>query len=319
MTLFKNLRYVHLLFLIVLTSYHFQNKRIAPTTAHQIVDTLLVKSDLKTITQTSESRNYKNLKALNSVASFIQTEFAKVCDSVAFQEYKVDGEIYKNVLGAINTSKKERIIIGAHYDVYGEQEGADDNASGVAGLLALARLLSKENLKYRIDFVAYTLEEPPFFRTEQMGSYVHANYVFRNKIPVKGMICLEMIGYYNEKPDTQKYPIPAMSTIYGTKADFITVVQNEESGDFGTQLENSMKAQRLIPTKSFKGYSLVRGVDFSDHLNYWNLGYPAVMITNTSFYRNSNYHTEKDVLATLDIQKMTAVIQQLYVGIKELQ
>ncbi len=185
-------------------------------------------------------------------------------------------------------------------------------------MLELARLLSKENLKYRIDFVAYTLEEPPFFRTEQMGSYIHSNYLFDNQIPIKGMICLEMIGYYNEAADSQKYPIPAMSTVYGTRANFITVVQNENRGDFGSQIETLMKAQTLIPTKSFKGSALVRGVDFSDHLNYWNLNYPAVMITNTSFYRNAYYHTSKDVLSTIDIQKMSAVIQQLYTTIKTL-
>lgn len=294
-----------------------QNKNRTQQTA--VVDTLRIKNDLNTITQTTESRNYKNIKTLNYIANFIETEFSKVCDSVSLQEYKVENETYKNVIGSLNTDKKGRIIIGAHYDVYGEQEGADDNASGVCGLLELARLLSKENLDYRIDFVAYTLEEPPFFRTEQMGSYVHANYLFDNKIPIKGMICLEMIGYYNEEVDSQNYPIPAMKAIYGTKANFITVVQNDESGNFGTQIEDLMKAQELIPTKSFKGSALVRGVDFSDHLNYWNLNYPAVMITNTSFYRNANYHTSKDVLNTIDIQKMSAVIQQLYVSIKELK
>lgn len=294
-----------------------QDKNRTQQTA--VVDTLRIKNDLNTITQTTESRNYKNIKTLNYIANFIETEFSKVCDSVSLQEYKVENETYKNVIGSLNTDKKGRIIIGAHYDVYGEQEGADDNASGVCGLLELARLLSKENLDYRIDFVAYTLEEPPFFRTEQMGSYVHANYLFDNKIPIKGMICLEMIGYYNEEVDSQQYPIPAMKAIYGTKANFITVVQNDESGNFGTQIEDLMKAQELIPTKSFKGSALVRGVDFSDHLNYWNLNYSAVMITNTSFYRNANYHTSKDVLGSINIQKMSAVIQQLYVSIKELK
>ncbi|WP_244543132.1 M28 family peptidase [Cellulophaga fucicola] len=208
--------------------------------------------------------------------------------------------------------------MGAHYDVYGDQEGADDNASGVAGLLELARLLAKEKLDYRIDFVAYTLEEPPFFRTEKMGSYVHANYLKENSITVKGMICLEMIGYYKDEANTQTCPIKEMSAIYGNRANFITVVQNEKSGNFGSKIENLMKKQKLIPTVSFKGSSLVTGVDFSDHLNYWNLNYPAVMITNTSFYRNKNYHTNKDSLETLNINKMSAVIQQLYITIKEL-
>ncbi len=202
--------------------------------------------------------------------------------------------------------------------MFGDSEGADDNASGVAGLLELARLLSKEKLKYRIDFVAYTLEEPPFFRTKQMGSYIHANYLFQHKIPVKGMICLETIGYYNDQPDSQEYPIKGMSLIYGNTGDFITVVQNENSGEFGSELENLMQEQNLISTKAFKGTSALPGVDFSDHLNYWNFDFKAVMITNTAFYRNKNYHKKSDLLETIDLKKMSLVIEELYLAIKEI-
>ena len=123
----------------------------------------------------------------------------------------------KNIICSINTDKKERIVIGAHYDVCGDQDGADDNASGVAGLLELARLLKHEKLNYRIDFVAYTLEEPPFFGTENMGSSIHAKYISDNKISLKGMISLEMIGYFNDKPHSQKYPLSFLKWFYGNK------------------------------------------------------------------------------------------------------
>ena len=126
-----------------------------------------IQKDLSTITKTKKSRNYQHVKTLNSVANYIKTELNKVCDSVGYQTYIVNNTEYKNVIGSIGLKNKERIVIGAHYDVCGTSEGADDNASGVAGLLELARLLSKEKLQYRIDFVAYTLEEPPFFRTEK--------------------------------------------------------------------------------------------------------------------------------------------------------
>jgi len=206
----------------------------------------------------------------------------------------------------------KRIIIGAHYDVFGDSEGADDNASGVVGLLQLARLLSKEKLKYRIDFVAYTLEEPPFFRTTNMGSFIHSKYLYDNNINIEGMICLESIGYFNEKPNSQRYPIGEMSAIYGTKGHFITVVQNEKRGKFSSKIGNLMIKKNLIETKLFTGSSLLPGVDFSDHLNYWNFNFDAVMVTNTAFYRNKNYHTEKDVLKTLNIKKMNQVIKQIY-------
>lgn len=271
------------------------------------------------IINTDKPRNYKNIKALNSVAEYIKTELKKVCDSVAYQNFTVDEKVYKNVIGSIGIENKERIIIGAHYDVFGNSDGADDNASGVVGLLELARLLAKEKLNYRIDFVAYTLEEPPFFRTEQMGSFIHANYLLKNKIPVKGMICLESIGYYNEKANSQKFPIKEMEKTFGNKGDFITVVQNEKNEAFSNQVDRLMKREEEIKTQSFKGNSQIPGVDFSDHLNYWKFNFEAVMITNTAFYRNKNYHTSNDTLETLDVKKMRLVIQQLYKTIKQIE
>ncbi len=308
-----------LLYILFLVAPLCINSQTNSVDSIKSVNKTRIKNDLLTITQAPKSRNYQNIETLNEVANYINTELVKVCDTATFQPFSVNGNTYKNVIGSIGIQHKERIIIGAHYDVCGNQQGADDNASGVAGLLELARLLSKEKLNYRIDFVAYTLEEPPFFRTQQMGSFIHANYLHVNNIPVKGMICLEMIGYYNDKKGSQNYPIPEMILKYGDIANFITVVQNEQSGEFGNQMELLMKKQSLIKTIAFKGSHLVNGIDFSDHLNYWNFGYPAVMLTNTSFYRNKNYHTKNDTIETLDFNKMSAVIEQLYVTIKQLK
>ncbi|MFI0429476.1 M28 family peptidase [Mariniflexile sp. HMF6888] len=310
----KNL--FHTLFLIVSI---YANSQTKPIDSLKFINQNRIKEDLVKITQTQESRNYQNIKTLNAVADYIKSELTKACDSVTFQPYLVNGKTYKNVIGSIGVEHKERIIIGAHYDVCGNQQGADDNASGIVGLLELARLLSKEKLNYRIDFVAYTLEEPPFFRTKQMGSYVHASYLHKNNISVRGMICLEMIGFYSNQKDSQRYPLPEMHLKYGDIADFITVVQSEKSGEFGKQIELLMKKQNTIKTISFEGSSLVTGVDFSDHLNYWFFNYPAVMITNTAFYRNKNYHTKNDTIETLNINKMSAVIEQLYLTIKQLK
>ncbi len=306
-----------LLLILLVTSASCSFSQNMPIGQLNHVDTTRVKNDLFEIVNLEKSRNYKNIEMLNKVARYIKSEFEKVCDSVAYQKYNVDNNEYKNVIASIGMKNKERIIIGAHYDVFGNQDGADDNASGVAGLLELARLLSEEKLAYRIDFVAYTLEEPPFFRTKEMGSYVHAKYLYDNQIPIKGMICLETIGYFNEKSNSQAYPIKGMGLVYGNKGDFITVVQCNKNQPFSDTVKNLMKQQNLIKTKSFKGSSKLSGVDFSDHMNYWKFDYNAVMITNTAFYRNKNYHTDKDKLETLDIQKMSLVIEQLYMTIKQ--
>lgn len=311
----KLLKYLYfnyfILFWLTISSA-MDNRRIL-----MYADTSRIIQDLKRITQTENPRNCLHPEVLNEIAKYIYDEFSKCCDSVTFQCYSVNGIEYKNVIGSICTEKKERIIIGAHYDVYGEFEGADDNASGVAGLLELARLLSKEDLQYRIDFVAYTLEEPPFFRTKNMGSYIHAKSLFDGNIPVIGMICLEMIGYYSDAENSQSYPLPFLNLFYGNKGDYILIVQKWWNGDFGDYFIDKMKGINLIETKSFTGPTIIPGLDFSDHLNYWKFGYSAVMITNTAFYRNKNYHKASDIIETLDIKRMGLVVEQIYLSLKK--
>ena len=274
-------------------------------------DTSRLTKDLHALTKTEKSRNYLNPDILDSVASYIYSELAKVCDTVCFQTYLVDNKEYRNVIGSIRSECKQRIIIGAHYDVCEEQEGADDNASGVAGILELARLLSKEKPAHRIDLVAFTLEEPPYFRTEKMGSYVHAKSLYDQNIDVKGMICLEMIGYFNDSVNSQQYPLGILRWFYGSKGDFITVVQKFNNGKFGKSVKELMTSQTLLPTKSFTGPQTLSGIDFSDHRNYWKFGYSAVMITNTAFYRNPHYHKNTDTMESLDLIRMSKVIDEV--------
>src|SRR6218665_4055861 len=148
-------------------------------------DTIRIQQLLTEITKTPKPRNYQNLDQLNKTANLIKNEF---------QKYKVNGITYKNVVGAINPRGKSTLVIGAHYDVCGNQEGADDNGSGIVGLLELARLFDTVSMDKRLEFVAYTLEEPPYFRTENMGSYIHAKNLFDEKREVEGMIVLEMMA-----------------------------------------------------------------------------------------------------------------------------
>ena len=289
-------------------------------TNHKLIaDTLQIKQDLDSIIKTDSFRTYQNINILNKVADYIKRQFQLVSDSVVEQKYNFRDTKYKNIICSINTDKKERVIIGAHYDVCGDQDGADDNASGVAGLLELARIMKDTKLDYRIDFVAYSLEEPPFFRSDFMGSHIHSKYLYDNKIPVKGMISLEMIGYFDDKPNSQDYPLGFLSWFYGDKADYIMVAQKYWNGRFSNDIKYLMKKNNLIPTKSFKAPRFVPGIDFSDHLNYWDYGYSAVMITNTSFYRNNNYHKKSDKLETLDLKRLALTIDELYFTLKQLK
>ena len=275
-------------------------------------DTTRIKRDLERIVNTEKPRNFANVEVMNEVADYIKQEFDKSSSQVWEQQFEVNSVTYKNIICSFGPVDAERIIVGAHYDVAGEQPGADDNGSGVAGLLELSRLLKMDELKYRIDLVAFALEEPPFFRTRQMGSYIHAKYLHDNKIPVKGMICLEMIGFFSDKQDSQQYPIFFLKWLYGKYGDFITVVQKVFIGDFAQEITRQLKRNAKIKTELFRGPRLLPGVDFSDHLNYWDFGYSAVMITDTAFYRNPNYHLTSDTIETLDIPKIAQVIDTVH-------
>ena len=182
----------------------------------------------------------------------------------------------------------------------------------MVGLLELARLLKGQPLKYRIELVAYSLEEPPYFRTEDMGSYVHATSLVENNVNVYGMVCLEMIGYFDDRANTQDYPLKILSLFYGNKGDYITLVNKFGKGKFASRFTGKFKRLRKIKTKQLTAPPKLEGIDFSDHRNYWKYGISAVMITDTAFYRNKNYHQRTDTIETLDLERMSQVIDSVY-------
>jgi len=265
---------------------------------------------VKALTSTPRARNFYNVASLDSAAAYIKTQFEQYGYSPQEQVYQVDGNDYRNIHVLIGPENTKRVVIGAHYDVCGEQAGADDNASAVAGLLELARIakLNEKTLKNRLEFVAYTLEEPPNFRTMNMGSYVHATSIFDSSVKVEVMICLEMIGYFsNEK--IQRYPVSILKLFFPKKGDFIAVVGNYSSNRYIRKIKCAIKNYSSVHCRSIAAPSFMTGIDFSDHRNYWGYGYKAVMITNTAFYRNKNYHTNGDTIYTLDFDRMTEVVK----------
>lgn len=299
MTIFKNI----VVFIIMVTSTCGVNASS---------DTTIIKNHLLALTQTNQFRTYNNTNQLNETASFIQSVLGQYADSVAIQTFTADGREYKNVIASFGTKHAKRIIIGAHYDVCEQQQGADDNASGVTGLLELARLLKGQKLNHRIDLVAYTLEEPPYFKTDFMGSYIHAKSLWDTRAEVLGMVSLEMIGYFKDEKKSQSYPIGLLSLFYGNKGNYITLVKKFGAGKFAKRFSRKYKATKAIRTKKFTAPASIPGIDFSDHLNYWKFGYSALMITDTSFYRNKNYHQPTDTVETLDLTRMGNVIDGVF-------
>jgi len=284
----------------------------SPILSQEKCDTNRIKQHLTTITKRDTARHFMNPDELDSVAAYIYQEFSKSADSVYYQTYSANGTTYRNVIAIFGIKNQKRIIVGAHYDVCGNQQGADDNASGTVGLLELSRMLRGAELNNRIDLVAYTLEEPPFFRTEFMGSAIHAKSIEKNKDDILGMVSLEMIAYFDDKKGSQEYPLGILKWFYGGKGNYITLVRKNSADKFVKRFIRNYKKTKQIKAKKFAAPRSLPGIDFSDHLNYWNMGIDALMITDTSFYRNKNYHKETDTMETLDFARMAKVIDATY-------
>jgi hypothetical protein len=255
-------------------------------------------------------RHYANLKGLQRCANYIRSEMPNTSGRVWLQDFQANNNTYQNIICSLGPTNGPRIVVGAHYDVCGPQPGADDNASAVAGLLEIARLIGarRDLLKYRLDLVAYCLEEPPFFGTSAMGSYFHARSLREQKVSVKEMLCLEMIGFFSERENSQKFPLALMKWFYPTKANFIAVVSNLRNWQLVRLVQHDMEKATDLEVCKLSAPALVPGVGLSDHSNYWRFGFPAVMITDTAFYRNPNYHMPSDTIATLNFEKMAEVV-----------
>ncbi len=225
---------------------------------------------------------------------------------------------FRNVIAKLKGASDENIIVGAHYDTASGTPGADDNASGIAVLIEVARFLKKKYLaggaplagaaplKKNVTFVAFTNEEPPFSRTSAMGSAHFVKSALQKDEKIDFMLCLEMVGFYIDQPRSQSYP-PFLKYFYPDRGNFIAVVGNLRSRSYVKQVKQIFEQETRIAVESLSAPRWVRGVDFSDHMNFWARGIPAVMITDTAFYRNPHYHQPSDTLQTLDFEKMAEV------------
>ncbi|WP_455212509.1 M28 family peptidase [Kaarinaea lacus] len=253
---------------------------------------------------------------LDVSALYIKEQLVKYGD-VREMEYTVWGIPYRNISILFGDETNERIVVGAHYDSFQGLPGADDNASGVSGLIELARLLSHTQLNRSVELVAYTLEEPPYFRTPEMGSAVHAKTLKENGVDVVVMISLEMIGYFTDEPDGQEYPFSLMKLFYPSTGNFIAVVGNFSGFGIVRKTKRAMKKAMNLPVRSLNAPGALAGVDFSDHLNFWKYDYPALMITDTAFFRNKAYHTKNDTWDRLDYERMSEVVKGVYNAVLE--
>lgn len=266
-------------------------------------------------------RNVFSVASLNRAADYIENQLKSYGYEPNIQEYKLEGEFSppnrKTALRNIEAAAGKKsnaddgvYVVGAHYDTAPGTPGADDNASAVAVLLELARLLKNEGPAQEIRLVAFSSEEPPSFGSADMGSYRYVEKLKEEKVKVKGMICLEMAGYYNPKPGSQFYP-PFLHLFFPDQGDFIALVGNFKSRKFLKHFEKIWRSHSDFPLVSAALPSMVPGVGLSDHVNFWNAGIPALMLTDTAFFRNPFYHSSDDTPEKLDYEKMSRLTETI--------
>jgi len=300
------------LFVFVLWIYIAQPSFQSSSPVERVIDTDRLREVVQKLSVEFHPRNHANLANLDRCADYLVDQFSETSGKVSVQTFAVAGKTYRNVSCLFEGQDDSRLIVGAHYDSHGNTPGADDNASGVAGLVELAHLLSDQNLPIDVELVAFTLEEPPYFATAHMGSHHHAKSLQTQGIDVLGMLALEMIGYFSDEPGSQSYPAPVLRLIYPSRGNFIGVIGNLDHRTFTKKIKLGMKGSTDLPVYSISAPSFVPGIDFSDHRNYWEHGYPAAMISDTAFYRNQQYHESGDTWDRLDYEKMGKVVLGVY-------
>lgn len=245
-------------------------------------------------------RNYKNVESLQKAADYIYRHFAETGLSTTRQTWEAGDHYYQNVIASFQPESRKRFVVGAHYDVYKDIPGADDNASAVAGLLETARVISHNNdIPYGIDMVAFSLEEPPFFKTKQMGSYVHAASVAAKDIEVIGMLSLEMIGYYGSKEESNH------------QKNYLVVSGIKKYDDFNKKISDLLRTGSPMDSRRISYADDFRNNGPSDHRNYWPYDIPAAMIIGTGGGGNPHYHKPSDTIETLDFEALTQAVDSI--------
>jgi hypothetical protein len=240
-------------------------------------------------------RNLWHPSSLAEAADYIEEQWAAFGRIVRRQVYiSRDLEVANLEMELPGCSYPDEIvIIGAHYDSVIGSPGANDNGSGVAALLEISRYLNNKITDRTVRFVAFTNEEPPFYRTGEMGSMVYARECRMRQENIVAMLCLETLGYYSDQPNSQHYPFP-LSILYPDTANFIGIVGNTKGRQLVRRVKESFQTHSSFPVQSVAAPDLLPGIGWSDHWSFWQHGYPGVMVTDTALYRYDQYHTRGD-------------------------
>jgi hypothetical protein len=265
--------------------------------------------DVKYLSVTIGERNVLRVGSLQATTDYLRSSLSGKGYAVAEYDYAVEGHTVSNLEAILPGSEATEgsVVVGAHYDSVPGTVGANDNASGVAATLELARLLQGSHPRRTIRFVFFADEEPPYFQTSAMGSLVYARQLRRDAVQVSAMISLETIGFYSDVQNSQKYPA-LLSFFYPNRGNFIAFVGNPESRELVRRSVRKFRESAQFPSEGIAAPKNWPGVGWSDHWSFWQEQYPAIMITDTAIFRYPYYHTSLDTLDKVDFEKMARVV-----------
>lgn len=281
-------------------------------------DPALLEAHVRYLAGLDPPRSIRHPESLDAAAVYIARHLQAAGWAPFEQVYTFNGNKYRNVRALKGPEDAPRVVIGAHYDVHGELPGADDNASGVAVLLALAAALADYQPEIGLELVAFTLEEQPAFAQGVMGSARHAQALDQAGVEVRAMLALEMLGYYRDLPGTQRFPVPFLNWFYPDAGNFVALIGRWSERSLLADLAQVMNAAGPLPVHYLASPLEFPGLDSSDHRNYWAQGWPALMVTDTAYYRNPNYHTRFDIPGSLDYRSMAALVPALASAVRGL-
>ncbi|MBI3011304.1 MAG: M28 family peptidase [Candidatus Omnitrophica bacterium] len=271
-----------------------------------------LRRDVGELAGTIGERNLSQYHNLRRAAAFIETSFTEAGLEVHRQGFTAEGNAVANLEAALAGTEhpEEIVVIGAHYDSVDGSPGANDNATGVAAVLALARAFAGARASRTLRFVAFVNEEPPYFQTPVMGSLVYAARCQAGRERVVAMLSLETIGYYADARGSQSYPFP-FQFFYPSQGNFIGFVGNLASRGLLHDVTGSFRRHARHPSEGIAMWESIPGVGWSDQWSFWQQGYPGVMVTDTAFYRYPHYHTPGDTPDKVHYDRLALVVAGL--------
>ncbi|PYK19899.1 MAG: aminopeptidase [Verrucomicrobia bacterium] len=265
-------------------------------------------ADVQKLAGEIDERNMWYYPQLNAAADFIEDSFARAGLHPRRDSYELRGQTCHNIEAEIPGARPEILLVGAHYDSVFGSPGANDNGSGVAALLALARRFAGKTSQHTLRFVAFVNEEPPYFLSGEMGSLVYAGRCKARGDKISAMISLETIGYFSDAPNSQVYPSRALGAFYPKVGNFIGFVSNVHSRTLLRRAIAVFRKHAKIPSEGAALPWFIPGVSWSDQWSFWKRGYPGIMITDTAPFRYPYYHSANDTPDKLDYDRFALVV-----------